>query len=56
MLVFSEDFNVGAVIEAVHRHGVKFGMAFQMPQDPVNQKMNELLDQGAVGPRIALPL
>ena len=27
-----------------------------LEQDPVNQKMNELLDQGAVGPRIALPL
>jgi len=37
------------IIAAVKRHGVKFSMAFQMRHDPVNIKMKELLDQGAVG-------
>jgi predicted dehydrogenase len=37
------------IIEAVHRYGVKFSMAFQMRHDPVNIKIKELLDQGAVG-------
>jgi predicted dehydrogenase len=37
------------IIEAVNRHGVKFSMAFQMRHDPVNKKIKELLDQGAVG-------
>jgi len=37
------------IIAAVTRYGVKFSMAFQMRHDPVNQKIKELLDQGAVG-------
>lgn len=37
------------IIAAVRRHGVKFSMAFQMRHDPVNRKMKELLDAGAVG-------
>ncbi len=37
------------IIDAVRKHGVKFSMAFQMRHDPVNQKIKELLDQGAVG-------
>ncbi|MBN1136523.1 MAG: Gfo/Idh/MocA family oxidoreductase [Anaerolineae bacterium] len=37
------------IIGAVEKHGVKFSMAFQMRHDPVNQKIKELLDQGAVG-------
>lgn len=37
------------IIAAVNRHGVKFGMAFQMRHDPVNLKMKELLEQHAVG-------
>ncbi len=37
------------VIDAIHKHGVKFSMAFQMRHDPVNQKIKELLDEGAVG-------
>jgi predicted dehydrogenase len=37
------------IIEAVRKHGVKFSMAFQMRHDPVNKKIKELLDQGAVG-------
>ena len=37
------------IIEAVRKNGIKFSMAFQMRRDPVNQKMKELLDQGAVG-------
>jgi predicted dehydrogenase len=37
------------IIAAVARHGVKFSMAFQMRHDPVNLKIKELLDQGAVG-------
>jgi len=37
------------IIEAVQRHGVKFSMAFQMRHDPVNQKIEELLAEGAVG-------
>lgn len=41
------------IIEAVRRHGVKFSMAFQMRHDPVNQKIKELLDAGAVG-RVAV--
>jgi len=41
------------IVEAVRRYGVKFSMAFQMRHDPVNKKMKELLDQGAVG-RVAV--
>jgi predicted dehydrogenase len=37
------------IIDVVHKHGVKFSMAFQMRHDPVNQKIKELLDEGAVG-------
>jgi predicted dehydrogenase len=37
------------IIRAVKQHGVKFSMAFQMRQDPVNQKIKSLLDEGAVG-------
>lgn len=37
------------IIAAVRRAGVKFGMAFQMRQDPVNRKMKQLLAEGAVG-------
>lgn len=37
------------IIAAVRKHGVKFSVAFQMRYDPVNRKIKELLDQGAVG-------
>ena len=37
------------IIAAVKQHGVKFSMAFQMRHDPVNQKIKELLQAGAVG-------
>lgn len=37
------------IIEAVRKRGVKFGMGFQMRHDPVNQKIKELVDAGAVG-------
>lgn len=37
------------IIAAVRRAGVKFSMAFQMRHDPVNLKIKELIDQGAVG-------
>ena len=37
------------IIEAVRRTGVKFSVAFQMRQDPVNRKIKELVDAGAVG-------
>ena len=37
------------IIDAVNEAGVKFGMAFQMRHDPVNRKMKELVDAGAVG-------
>ena len=37
------------IIAAVRRSGVKFSMAYQMRQDPVNQKIRELLAEGAVG-------
>ena len=42
-----EDCN--RIIAAVRTSGVKFSMAFQMRHDPVNKKIKELLDQGAVG-------
>jgi predicted dehydrogenase len=41
------------IIKAVRRSGVKFSMAFQMRHDPVNRKIKELLDSGAVG-RVAV--
>jgi predicted dehydrogenase len=37
------------IISAVDKYGVKFSMAFQMRHDPVNLKIKELLEQGAVG-------
>lgn len=37
------------IIEAVRRTGVKFSVAFQMRQDPVNRKIKELVDAKAVG-------
>ena len=41
------------IIAAVKANGIKFGMAFQMRHDPVNRKIKDLLDQGAVG-RVAI--
>jgi predicted dehydrogenase len=35
--------------QAVEKAGVKFSMAFQMRCDPVNIKIKELLDSGAIG-------
>ena len=37
------------IIAAVETHDVPFSMAYQMRQDPVNVKMKELLDAGAIG-------
>jgi predicted dehydrogenase len=37
------------IIDAVQKSGVKFSMAFQMRRDPVNIKIKELVDAGAVG-------
>lgn len=37
------------MIKAVEKHRVFFMMAFQMRHDPVNQKMKELLEEGAIG-------
>ena len=37
------------IIRAVNDAGVKFSMAYQMRQDPVNQKVRELLKEGAMG-------
>lgn len=37
------------ICRAVAQHGVSFSMAFQMRHDPVNRKMKELLDAGAIG-------
>ena len=37
------------IIETVRRTGVKFSVAFQMRQDPVNRKIKELVDSKAVG-------
>lgn len=37
------------IIAAVERSGVHFQMAFQMRCDPLNQKIKEWLDEGAVG-------
>jgi predicted dehydrogenase len=41
------------IVEAVKRHGVKFSMGQQMRHDPVNKKMKDLLEGGAVG-KVAL--
>jgi predicted dehydrogenase len=41
------------IIAAVNASGIKFSMAFQMRQDPVNQKIKALIDDGAVG-RVAV--
>jgi predicted dehydrogenase len=38
-----------AIGAAVERYGVPFSMCYQMRCDPVNLKIKELLDQGAVG-------
>jgi predicted dehydrogenase len=38
-----------AIIAAVSQYGVPFSMCYQMRADPVNQKMKELVDGGAVG-------
>ncbi len=37
------------IIEAVERAGIWFSLAFQMRYDPVNIKMKELCDSGAIG-------
>jgi predicted dehydrogenase len=37
------------IIDVVRRTGIKFSVAFQMRQDPVNQKIKALIDQGTVG-------
>lgn len=37
------------IIRSVRRSGVKFSMGYQMRHDPVNLKIKELLDAGAVG-------
>jgi predicted dehydrogenase len=37
------------IIAAVRESGVKFSMAFQMRHDPVNRRIKQLLDEGAVG-------
>lgn len=37
------------IIDVVRRTGVKFSVAFQMRQDPVNRKIKELVDAKAVG-------
>ena len=41
------------IIAAVRKARVKFSMGFQMRQDPVNKKIKQLLDEGAVG-RVAV--
>jgi predicted dehydrogenase len=38
-----------AIVDAVRRAGVRFSMCYQMRADPVNLKMKELLEEGAVG-------
>ena len=38
-----------AIGAAMDRYGVPFSLCYQMRCDPVNQKMKELLDEGAVG-------
>ncbi|NQT92739.1 MAG: Gfo/Idh/MocA family oxidoreductase [Lentisphaerae bacterium] len=41
------------IIAAVQKYGVKFSVAYQMRYDPVNRKIKELVDSGAVG-RVAV--
>jgi predicted dehydrogenase len=41
------------IIDAVQRHGIRFSMCYQMRCDPVNQRMKQLVEDGAVG-RIAV--
>ena len=41
------------IIAAVHKYGIKFSLAYQMRHDPVNQKIKELVEAGAVG-RVAV--
>lgn len=38
-----------AIAAAVKRYGIPFTLCYQMRCDPVNQKMKELVDEGAVG-------
>ncbi|GHO96407.1 oxidoreductase [Reticulibacter mediterranei] len=38
-----------AIIAAVKQYDIKFSMCYQMRADPVNQKMKQLIDEGAVG-------
>ena len=38
-----------AIVQAVEQYGVKFSMCYQMRADPINQKIKELLDEGAIG-------
>lgn len=37
------------IIDAVDRAGVQFMLAYQMRHDPANQRMKQLLDEGALG-------
>ncbi|MGQ9631196.1 MAG: Gfo/Idh/MocA family protein [bacterium] len=41
------------IIRAVEKYKIKFMMAYQMRHDPVNKKMKELIDEGAIG-KVAL--
>lgn len=38
-----------AIIAAVQRYGVPFSMCYQMRVDPINRRIKELLDEGAIG-------
>lgn len=38
-----------AIISAVQTYGIKFSLCYQMRVDPVNRKIKELLDEGAIG-------
>ena len=44
------------IIDGVNRTGIKFSVAFQMRQDPVNQKIRELVQQRVVGNYSASPV
>ena len=37
------------IIDVVKRTGIKFSVAFQMRQDPVNQRIKALVDEGVIG-------
>jgi predicted dehydrogenase len=37
------------IIAAVKQYGIKFSLCYQMRADPVNQKMKQLIDEGAIG-------